>query len=226
MLTCSHIIHDGESFDCFFKVFIRRIAMSKLRTRKRWIAFGGWVILSVSVILVTFLLLRIFITSSTGKGNPVLDAITSIVTFGVLLPFAQWIVIRQYFPNSTAWLLVSLIGLLIVYAIDIVITTLGIVEEVFNNIDNEENFIKLCRKRTVFSNDELKRHWNYSRYNKPFIVKFLYTYSFPTRINLKRLIELGIIRDVDSAPRGFEEISDKSFNKIIEETNTYEPLLI
>ena len=100
--------------------------MSKPGTRKRWIAFGGWVILSVSVILMTFLLLRIFITSSTGKGNPVLDAITGIITFGVLLPFTQWIVIRQYFPNSTSWLLVSLLGLLIVYAIDIAFTTLGI----------------------------------------------------------------------------------------------------
>ena len=100
--------------------------MSKPRTRKRWIAFGGWVILSVSVILMAFLLLRIFITSSTGKGNPVLDAITGIITFGILLPFAQWIVIRHYFPNSITWLLVSLLGMLIVYAIDIAITTIGI----------------------------------------------------------------------------------------------------
>jgi len=73
-----------------------------------------------------FLLLRIFITSSTGKGNPVLDAITGIITFGILLPFAQWIVIRHYFPNSITWLLVSLLGMLIVYAIDIAITTIGI----------------------------------------------------------------------------------------------------
>jgi len=100
--------------------------MSEPRTRKRWIAFGDWVILSVSVILMAFLLLRIFITSSTGKGNPVLDAITGIITFGILLPFAQWIVIRHYFPNSITWLLVSLIGMLIVYVIDIAITATGI----------------------------------------------------------------------------------------------------
>lgn len=100
--------------------------MSEPRTRKRWIAFGGWVILSVSVILMAFQLHRIFITSSTGKGNPVQDAITGIIMFGILLPIAQWVVIRHYFPNSTKWLLVSLIGLIAVYILDIAITAIGI----------------------------------------------------------------------------------------------------
>ena len=96
--------------------------MTEPGTRRCWIAFAGWVMLSVSVILMAFLLLRIFITSSTGKGNPILDSITGILAFGILLPFAQWIVIRRYFPHSITWLLVSLLGLLVVYVLDLAFT--------------------------------------------------------------------------------------------------------
>ena len=77
----------------------------------------------------------------------------------------------------------------------------------------------LCRKRSVFSNKKLIEQWNYSK-SKPFIVNFLYSYSFPRRINLKRLIELGIIPDIESAPRGFEKISKSDFEKILKETDT------
>lgn len=102
-----------------------------------------------------------------------------------------------------------------------VVTTLGIVEDVHTSIKNLRHFVNLCRKRSVFSDEELKRQWDVtSPTNRPFIANFLYSYSFPKRINLKRLIELGVISDVSSAPRGFEEISDKSFEKIIKETGS------
>jgi len=101
-----------------------------------------------------------------------------------------------------------------------VVTTLGIVDGIHTSISDCQNFIDLCRKRSVFSDDELRRQWNYSPSNRPFVVNFLYSYSFPKRINLKRLIELGIIKDVNSAPRGFEEISDDSFGKIVKETDS------
>ncbi len=107
-----------------------------------------------------------------------------------------------------------------------VITTLGIVENIHTEIQNAEQFISLCRKRSVFSADELMVQWKEKPNSKPFVVNFLYTYSFPHRINLKRLIELGIIPDVQSAPRGFEPISDQSFRKIITETGTNEYIII
>lgn len=100
--------------------------MSEPRTDKCWIAFGSWVILSVSVMLMAFLLLRIFIMPSTGKGNPVLEAITGFIVLGILLPFAQWIIIRHYFPNSMTWLIVSFLGPLIAYVIDLAITAIGV----------------------------------------------------------------------------------------------------
>lgn len=106
-----------------------------------------------------------------------------------------------------------------------VITTLGIVESVIIDIKDEDEFVKLCRKRSVFSNEELIKQWNY-KYNKPFIVNFLYAYSFPKRINLKRLIELGIVKDTESVPRGFEKISKEYFEKISKETNTDPSIIV
>jgi hypothetical protein len=108
-----------------------------------------------------------------------------------------------------------------------VITTLGIVDGIHTSITDRQHFISLCRKRSVFSDEELKRQWNSApSSNLPFVVDFLYSYSFPKRINLKRLIELKVIRDINSVPRGFEEISDDSFERIIKETGSDETIVV
>jgi predicted nucleic acid-binding protein len=107
-----------------------------------------------------------------------------------------------------------------------VVTTLGIVDGIYTSIVDRQQFINLCRKRSVFSDEELRQHWDRDPSNPPFVVNFLYSYSFPKRINLKRLIELGIIRDAKSVPRGFEEISDDSFERIIKETNSDETVVV
>lgn len=101
-----------------------------------------------------------------------------------------------------------------------VVTTIGIVEKVILDIKNENDFINKCRKRSIFTDADLKKHWNYKKTIRPFIVNFLYTYSFPKRITLKNLIDLGIIKDPESAPRGFKKISAAQFNLIIKETNS------
>lgn len=107
-----------------------------------------------------------------------------------------------------------------------VVTTLGIVDEVISSIKDEANFVSLCRKRSVFSDQELRSYWNMQPDIRPFIVNFLYSYSFPRRINLKRLIELGVVRDVESAPRGFTRISDEAFEKILRETASNQSLVV
>ena len=107
-----------------------------------------------------------------------------------------------------------------------VITTIGIVHSVIDNIGSEKEFINLCRKRSVFTDRELSEHWNYNPRNRPFIVNFLYTYSFPKRINMEKLIGLGIIKDSSSAPRGFEPLSDSQFTSIIKETKSDERYFI
>jgi len=107
-----------------------------------------------------------------------------------------------------------------------VVTTIGIVESVIDGIREESGFILKCRKRSVFSDDELRAWWNYKRNNRPFIVNFLYTYSFPKRPNMARLIELGVIGGVDSAPRGFEQITGENFNKIMKESRSNESIIV
>ncbi|MEZ5329113.1 MAG: hypothetical protein R3F19_29045 [Verrucomicrobiales bacterium] len=107
-----------------------------------------------------------------------------------------------------------------------VVTTIGIVEDVQYRIGSEQEFIQKCRKRSVFSDNELKEHWNYDRRNRPFIVNFLYAYSFPKRPNMAKLIELGVVADIKSAPRGFEPISREQFQAIIKASETNESIII
>jgi len=108
-----------------------------------------------------------------------------------------------------------------------VVTTLCIVESVNTSIRDAGSFVKLCRKRSVFPDEELRQQWETAPMtNKPFIVNLLYAYSFPKRINMKRLIELGVIKDIYSAPRGFEVLPDESFSKIIKETGTDERVVV
>lgn len=107
-----------------------------------------------------------------------------------------------------------------------VITTLGIVESICTDIRSEEEFIRLCGKRSVFTRAELKKHWNYRQWSRPFIVNFLCVHSFKKRLNLKALIDLNILSGTDSAPRGFLPISRDNFNVIIRETQTDECIVV
>lgn len=107
-----------------------------------------------------------------------------------------------------------------------VVTTIGVVESVIKNISNSDQFISLCKKRSVFNDVELLKHWNYNEKNRPFIVNFLYTYSLPKRINMKRLIELGVLKGVQSAPRGFQKIGYDKFKNILEEAEVDESIVV
>lgn len=100
-----------------------------------------------------------------------------------------------------------------------VATTVGIVESVITDIPDEGTFIALCRKRSVFTDDELKAHWNHNPYSRPFIVNFLYLHSYRRRPNLKWLIDQKIISSVANVPRGFREISKQDFITIAEYSN-------
>lgn len=96
-----------------------------------------------------------------------------------------------------------------------VATTLGIVESSILEIGNEKEFISLCRKRSVFTNQELSEHWNYNKANRPFVVNFLYTYSFRKRPNLEWLVNNEIISSYDNVPRGFSKITVEQFDKLL-----------
>jgi len=108
-----------------------------------------------------------------------------------------------------------------------VISTIGVIENVILNIANEEDFVRLCRKRSVFDDNELKSWWNYSPYNRPFIVNFLYIDSFPKpKINLEKLIELGLINSINDVPRGFVQIKNDRFDEFLKVAKANESYIV
>lgn len=100
-----------------------------------------------------------------------------------------------------------------------VVTTVCVVDEVKDDFHSVEDFKKYCKKISVFTDKELLDLWNYKS-TKPFAVKFLYNYSFPKRINMQKLIDLGILRGVDDAPRGFRSITKEQLEVILKETES------
>ncbi len=106
------------------------------------------------------------------------------------------------------------------------ISTIGIVQEVIYDIKGVEDFIYQCRKGSVFPETELIKMWDYNKQSRPFIVRFLYVYSFPHRINMKQMIDLGILQGVDDAPRGFKQINKEKFELIIKETKSDESFIV
>jgi len=101
-----------------------------------------------------------------------------------------------------------------------VTTTIGIVEEVVTDIADEADFIRKCRKRSVFTDEELSKHWNYNPNMRPFIIKFLYAYTFPKRMNMRALIDAGVIKDTNSAPRGLVPLTHQQFCAILDGSGT------
>lgn len=106
-----------------------------------------------------------------------------------------------------------------------VVTTIGGVLEVKSDFLNENDFILYCRKKSVYPEQALRDMWRYST-RKPFVVNFLYTYSFPHRINMKELIDLKVLLGVNDAPRGFKPITKEQFEIILKETRSDESFII
>jgi hypothetical protein len=104
-----------------------------------------------------------------------------------------------------------------------VATTIGVVQEVVTCIESEKHFIELCRKRSVFSDEELAKWWNWKRASRPFVVNFLYVFSLPKRPTLSQLKEAGVIAN---APRGFELISDAAFETLLELSRADKRLIV
>lgn len=107
-----------------------------------------------------------------------------------------------------------------------VISTICLVEESVFTFKDEDDFVKACRKRSVFSEESLREQWRYKPGNRPFIVSMLYVYSFPKRANLSTLIENDIVAGIDDAPRGFKLITSQQFNTITKITETDESFIV
>ena len=109
-----------------------------------------------------------------------------------------------------------------------VITTIAIAEGKITDIHDENDFILKCRKRSIFTDNELKKYWNWNPRYRPFIINFLYTHSFPTgkRINRQRLLELGVISGTKDELRGLKRITKEQFELILQETETNESIIV
>lgn len=106
-----------------------------------------------------------------------------------------------------------------------VVTTIGEVIEVKSDFLDENDFILYCRKKSVYPEPSLREMWRYST-RKPFVVNFLYAYSFPHRINMKELIDLKVLLGVNDAPRGFKPISKEQIEVILKETKSDESFIV
>lgn len=106
-----------------------------------------------------------------------------------------------------------------------VVTTIGEVLEVKTDFKDENDFILYCRKKSVYPEQALREMWRYSA-RKPFVVNFLYAYSFPHRINMKELIDLKVLTGINDAPRGFKPITKDQFEIILKETKSDESFII
>ena len=106
-----------------------------------------------------------------------------------------------------------------------VVTTIGEVLEVKSDFLDENDFILYCRKKSVYPEQALREMWRYST-RKPFVVNFLYAYSFPHRINMKELIDLKVLLGVNDAPRGFKPITKEQFEIILKETRSDESFIV
>lgn len=78
-------------------------------------------------------------------------------------------------------------------------------------IYNEENFVKECKNRSVFSEIELRSLFKNNGYRT--IIKTLFLEGFDNKVNLATLRNNGIISEED-APRINTMISKNNFEKL------------
>lgn len=95
-----------------------------------------------------------------------------------------------------------------------VATTIGIVENTIDNLKDLDQLISICRKRTVLSNAELEEYWNWKPKNRPFVINFLYAFSFKKRITLKEMLDRNILPSMDCV-RTINKMDRDSFVQLI-----------
>jgi hypothetical protein len=106
-----------------------------------------------------------------------------------------------------------------------VVSTLAIVDSVVKDLQDFEQLRRACRGKTVLTEVQLKKFWNRFPNNKPFVVNLLYAYSLPKRINLAKMIELGIFADAFGIPRGFGRLTNEHFDLILKHSQADESII-
>lgn len=94
-----------------------------------------------------------------------------------------------------------------------VVTTLAVVEKLVLDIHSFDDFAAACRRRSIFSDDELRLHWDYNPRNRPFVVHLLHIQSFARRPNRRTLVDAGLIPE--APPRGLTPVDADSVQQIL-----------
>ena len=90
------------------------------------------------------------------------------------------------------------------------ITSLGVVDGVFNKFDNFEEMYNLIRKRTAYDENELRKNYKETK----LVILFQLYYSFKEYVDYEYLTNSGIIK---GSIQSIQEIRDmEMFNKILE----------
>lgn len=97
------------------------------------------------------------------------------------------------------------------------VTSICIVEEVITDFKSFDEFYAVCKRRTLIDKESLYSAWwnKYPKY-RPFVIRFLHAFSFPTpKPTLHDLNLLGIIPDITNMPLGFIEINKEQFHSLV-----------
>lgn len=95
-----------------------------------------------------------------------------------------------------------------------VATTIGIVEKVLTDIRDVSHLEKICRGRSALTIKELNEYWNRFPTYRPFVINFLYAFSFKKRITLKQMLDSGILPDMEHV-KTITKIDRKSLTELI-----------
>ena len=99
-----------------------------------------------------------------------------------------------------------------------VVTTVGMVDEIIENISSETELLSLCQNRSVFSTNDLKDFWARQNNNLT-VIKFIFVKSLAKRLTLAYLWEQGIVLP-PSGPRPFTKLTDKQYEQILMDSQT------
>lgn len=99
-----------------------------------------------------------------------------------------------------------------------VITSVGVIDKIIYNFRDKDDFMKQCKNRSVFAEEELSQFWQEHHTNLQ-VIKFVYVKELNNKITLGFLWDRDIV-DAPNGPRPFSAISDEQFDTIIAESRT------
>ncbi|GIC69787.1 hypothetical protein [Fructobacillus tropaeoli] len=105
-----------------------------------------------------------------------------------------------------------------------VITSVGTITEVksIRDFSSYDVFYRFVKGKSIFTDEELNDFWHTKKY--PWIIKFIYNFSFATYPNRKLLLEKGVINQEQRIV--IEPIQKTKFKEILEMGDTNENFVI